>query len=222
MPPDARSFCGYQQLPASAATGQSRRYAPGSLRFSRWRRAGYFPIIQFVGPSSLRMTQNHSHSTTPAQPHQHQGGEFARSPQRQGTTAAPSARSENASPQIVHLSIMGPPARSSAASGARRGSHLGQQQLGPREDARERVVEVVGHFAGHLAEGAQALLPDRLVVGSHQLVEDRPDLAEGSLMPGLGVLRIHRFGFEGHGMRFTRPRAVVLDALRRGESWARG
>jgi len=86
--------------------GKSRRYVPKFGRFSRRRRPGYLPIIQFAGPSSLRMTQNHNHSTTPAQPHQRQGGEFARSPQRQGTTAAPSALSENASPQIVHLSII--------------------------------------------------------------------------------------------------------------------
>ncbi len=46
-----------------------------------------------------------------------------------------------------------------------------QQELGPPQDRREHVVEVVGHPGGHLSQGAELL-------GAHQLVLGRGQIAE--------------------------------------------
>src|SRR6185369_4086387 len=60
--------------------------------------------------------------------------------------------------------------------------HVREQELGARQDAGEGIVEIVSDLAGHLAEGAKALLLDDAEMAGDQVVQERAKLAQGGVL----------------------------------------
>ena len=93
---------------------------------------------------------------------------------------------------------------------------VGKEDLGPGEEAGQRVVEIVRQLARHLAERAHALAQHDPPVGGHELLEAGPDLMEGRL-PGLRVVRVHRARLSRHA-RFRRL-SCAASSHRRDSRW---